>query len=80
MDRVDIEMTIQTVKGIYTYRNDHVAESMIFTIWGMKVKSLPMIRQKTQAFQDDKRWEMKLPWKDCYLWFPKGNIASIYIW
>ena len=29
MDTVDVDLTIWTVKGIYTYRKDHTAESMI---------------------------------------------------
>ena len=33
MDKVDVDLTIQRVKGIYTYRKDHTAESTIFTLW-----------------------------------------------
>ena len=29
-DTVDVELTIRMVKGIYTYRKDHMAESMVF--------------------------------------------------
>ena len=29
-DTVDMELMIRTVKGIYTYRKDHIAESMGF--------------------------------------------------
>ena len=32
-DTVDVELTVQMVKGIYTYRKDHTTESMIFTPW-----------------------------------------------
>ena len=31
VDTVDIELTVQMVKGIYTYRKDDTMESMIFT-------------------------------------------------
>ena len=30
-DMVGVELTIGTVKGIYTYRKDHIAESMVFS-------------------------------------------------
>ena len=30
VDTVDVELTIRMVKGIYTYRKDHMAESMVF--------------------------------------------------
>ena len=38
---VDIELMVQTVKGIYMYRKDHTAESMIFTLWSKKVTPSP---------------------------------------
>ena len=61
---VDIDFTIGTVKGIYTYRKDHTTEPMIFTPWSKKEIPFPSLRWKIQAFQDDKRQEMKLPWND----------------
>ena len=30
-DTVDVELKIRTFKGIYTYRKDHTAESMVFS-------------------------------------------------
>ena len=30
MDTVDVELTVRMVKGIYTYRKDHTAKSMVF--------------------------------------------------
>ena len=30
-DTVDIELTIRTVKGIYTYRKDHIVKSTVFS-------------------------------------------------
>ena len=64
MGTVDVDMTIQMVKGIYTYRKDHTAESMIFTPWSKKVIPFQSLRHKIQAFQDNKRQEMTLPWND----------------
>ena len=61
---VDIDLTIQTVKRIYTYRKDHTMESTIFTPWSKKVIPFPSLRQKIQAFQDNKRQETMIPWND----------------
>ena len=59
---VDVDLTIQPVKGICTYRKDHTTESMIFTPWSKKVIPFPSLRQKIKAFQDYKRQEMTVPW------------------
>ena len=48
---VDADLTIQMVKGIYMYREDHTVESMIFTPWSKKVVPFPSLRCKIQAFQ-----------------------------
>ena len=64
MDMLDVDLTIQAVKGIYTYRKDHTTEFMICTPWSKKVILFPSLRQKTQAFQDDKRQETMMPWND----------------
>ena len=64
MDTVDGDLTIWTVKGICTNRKDHTAESMIFTPWSKKVIPFPSLRWKIQAFQDDKRQVMAVPWND----------------
>ena len=29
MDTVDVELTVRMVKGIYTYRKDHMAKSTV---------------------------------------------------
>ena len=63
-DTVDIDLTISTVKGIYTYRKDCTVESMIFTLWSKKVIPFPSLRWKIQVFQDHKRQEMTIPWND----------------
>ena len=51
VDMVDIDLTILTAKGIYTYRNGHTAEGMIFTPWSKKVIPFPSLRWKIQAFR-----------------------------
>ena len=41
IDTVDVELTVQMVKGIYMYRKVHTVESMIFTPWSKKVTHSP---------------------------------------
>ena len=36
-DTVDVDLTVSTVKGIYTCRKDHAKETTIFTLWIKKV-------------------------------------------
>ena len=52
-DTVDAELTIRTVKGIYTYHKDHTAESTTFSLWSKGVIPFPSLRWKIQAFKDD---------------------------
>ena len=54
-DMVDVELTIRTVKGIYTYTNDHMAKSMVFSPWSRTVIPFPLLHRKIQAFQDEKK-------------------------
>ena len=63
-DTVDVVLTVQIVKGIYTYRKNHTTESTIFTLWSKKVIPFPSLRRKIQAYQDDKRSETMLPWNN----------------
>ena len=63
-DSVDVDLTITTVKGIYTYRKDHTTGSTTFTPWNKKVLPFPSLRWKIEAFQDDKRQNTTIPWND----------------
>ena len=63
-DTVDIDLTVRTVKGIYTYRKDHTTESTIFTPWSKKVIPFPSLRWKIHVFQDDKRQNMMTLWNN----------------
>ena len=63
-DMVDVDLNIQTVKGIYLYRKDHTMQSMIFTPWGKKVIPFSSLRWKIQVFQDDKRQKTMISWND----------------
>ena len=63
-DTVDIELTIRTVKGIYTYCKDHTVESMIFSLWSKSVISFPSLRQKIQVFKDISRGQATVMWNN----------------
>ena len=58
MDTVDMELMIRTVKGIYTYRKDHTAESMVFSPRSRTIILFPSLHKKIQAFQDENRQMM----------------------
>ena len=60
-DMVDVDLTIRTLKGTYTYRKDHTMESTIFTPWSKKVIPFPFLIQKIQAFKYDKRQNLIMP-------------------
>ena len=57
-DTVDVELTIRTVKGIYTYRKDHMAKSMVFSPWSRTMILFPSLCRKIQAFQNKSRQVM----------------------
>ena len=52
MDTVDVELTVRTVKGIYTYQKDHMAKSTVFSPWSRTIIPFPLLRRKIQAYQD----------------------------
>ena len=58
-DRVDVELTIRMVKGIYTYHKDHTIESMVFLPWSKTVIPFPSLRQKMQAYKNDTKQETR---------------------
>ena len=58
MDTVDVELMIRMVKGIYMYRKDHTAESMVFSPLSRTVIPFPFLCRKIQAFQDENRQAM----------------------
>ena len=58
MDTVDVELMILMVKGIYTYRKDHTAESTVFSPWSRTIVPFPSLQRKIQAFQDENRQTM----------------------
>ena len=56
MDTVDVEHTVRTLKGIYTYRKDHMAKSMVFSPWSTTIIPFPSLRRKIQAYQQTSAW------------------------
>ena len=58
MDTVDVELVIRTVKGIYMYRKDHMAKSIVFSPWSRTVIPFPSLHKKIQTFQDENRQTM----------------------
>ena len=59
----------RTVKGIYMYRNDHTAESTVFSPWSRTIIPFPSLHKKIQAFQDENR--QKSAWN-------KGHATSYF--
>ena len=57
-DTVDVDVMIRMVEGIYTYRKDHTAESMVFSPWRRTMIPFPSLQRKIQAFQDKSRQMM----------------------
>ena len=57
-DTVDVQLMIRMVKGIYTYRRDHMSESMVFSAWSRTIIPFPSLHRQIQAFQDENRQAM----------------------
>ena len=55
MEMVDVKLTIRMVKGIYMYRKDHTAETIVFSPWSRTVIPFPSLYKKIQVFQDENR-------------------------
>ena len=48
IDTVDVELMIRMGKGIYTYRKDHMAKSMVFSPWSRTIVPFPSKHSKTK--------------------------------
>ena len=57
-DTVDVELMIWMVKGIYTYRKDHTAKTMVFSPCSRTIIPFPSLHRKIPAFQDENRQVM----------------------
>ena len=69
MGTVDVELKVRMVKGIYTYRKDHTAESTVFSPWSKTIIPFPSLRRKIQAFQDKNGKQMSA-WNQEHAAFP----------
>ena len=45
-DTVDVELTIRMIKGIYMYRKDHTAKSMVFSPWSRTIIPFASLHRK----------------------------------
>ena len=54
-DTVDVELTLRTVEGIYTYRKDHTAKSTMFSPWSRTVIPFPSLQRKKQAYHNENK-------------------------
>ena len=52
-DRVDMEMTIQMVDGIHTYRRDETTQMTFYSSWGRQVKSFSSLRKKITNYKEE---------------------------
>ena len=63
-DTVNVDLAIKTAKGIYMYCKGCTIEPTIFTLWSKSVIPFPLLRPKLQAFKDDKKQNMTMPWNN----------------
>ena len=54
-DTIDIEVTIQTVDGIHTYRRDRMTQAASYRAWSRQVRPFPSLRKKIAEYQEEKR-------------------------
>ena len=82
MDTVDMELMIRMVKGIYMYRKDHMAKSMVFSPWNRTVIPFPSLCKKIQVFQDENR--QASVWNKghatSYTFLPHPNLTADIPW
>ena len=50
-DTVGVELTVRMVKGIYTYRKDHMVKSMVFLPWNRTVISFPSLHKRYKCIK-----------------------------
>ena len=43
IDTVNVELMVRMVKGIYTYRKDHMAKSTVFSPWSKTIIPFPSL-------------------------------------
>ena len=46
---------VRMVKGVYTYRKDHMAKSTVFLLWSRTVIPFPSLQRKIQTYQDQNK-------------------------
>ena len=74
MDTVDVELTVRIVKGSYTYRKDHTAESMVFSPWSRTViPSPPYARRSKHSKMKIGRHQHGIKAMLCLTFLPNPN-------
>ena len=55
-DTIDVEITVQTLKGIHNFRKDHTTQQK-FTCspWGSQVKPFPSLRKKMRDYMEERQ-------------------------
>ena len=54
-DMVDVEMTIQMVDGIHTYRRDQTTQVTSYSPWSRQVKPFSSLRKKIVEYVEEKK-------------------------
>ena len=54
-DMTDVEVTIQMVDGIHTYRRDRMTQAASYSPWSRLMKPFPSLRNKIAEYQEKKR-------------------------
>ena len=63
MDTIDVELPVQTVQGIHTFRTDHTTESSTCIPCIKWMKPFPSLWKKIEAFEEKKKDGTKKPIK-----------------
>ena len=49
-DTIDVDLNVQTLQGIHTYKKDRSTQVIKCSSWGSKVRSFPSLQKKMAEF------------------------------
>ena len=52
---IDVDITIHTLKGIHTFREDHTTQISKCSPWGLEVRAFPSIGKKTRECMEKRQ-------------------------
>ena len=52
-DMINVDITVHTLKGIHTFRNDQSMQVSRFSLWGAEVKLFPSLRKKMKDYIEE---------------------------